>query len=68
MFNLSISILDSGVEVVVINPAGKSDDHNTFVHIFLFKDKDDRNKFKDEVLKLHMELDEKVIKIFRGEV
>lgn len=65
-FNLGIDIMkDYNLNMILINPAGKSDSSHTYLHIFLFKNKDDREKFKDEILKLHMELDEKVIQMFK---
>ena len=68
-FNLGIDIIkDYDLNMILINPAGKSDSSHTYLHIFLFKNKDDRDKFKDEMLKLHMELDEKVVQKFKGEI
>lgn len=65
-FNLGIDIMkDYDLNMILINPAGKSDSSHTYLHIFLFKNKDDRDKFKDEMLKLHMELDEKVVQRFK---
>ncbi len=67
MFNLSLSIHSIGIYQIVLIPAGKCDTHKTFIHIFLFKDKEDKTKFKDKILQLHVELDQKVVKMFRGE-
>ena len=64
-FYLGIDVYQEyNLDMVIINPAGKNDSSHTYLQIFLFKDKDEKRKFREKVLKMHMELDENVVKMF----
>jgi len=62
---ISLEIINMGYDFIFINnPEGAS--NSTAVHLFVFSSSEDKKKFQESALKLHKEVDKKILDIFNS--